>query len=128
MKTRKGIDTILLKNMYELSLFLLGQFLEIVLRTARFMMPLGLYTYLLQMKDKPTSTTAIDTYLTPKSTFMFVAPGVVIVMIHGDDLKNFFRKCQKDWNNFRPTFEVILHCSACTCIIIYFLSTLFKFN
>lgn len=120
MKTKKGIDTILLKNLYELSLFLLGQFLEVTLRIMRFMTPLGLYTYMLQMKNKATPTTAIHTYLTPKSTFMFIAPGVILVTVTGDEYRNFFKTSKRHWDKNYPALQSALQCIACLCIIIYF--------
>ena len=120
-KKGKGIRTTLLKNLWELMLFLSGQFLELVLRAIRFLIPMGLYTYLLQTKEKPTPTTALFTYLTTKSTFMFISPGVILVSVVGDEYITFTNKLHIWWKINHVTVETILQCMAYAIIIIYFL-------
>jgi len=118
------MEPILLKNLCDLSKYFLSQFLELVLRTIRFIIPLGVYNYLLQMDKKPLSTTALGVYLTPKSTYMFVAPGVVLIAIDGDQYKNFFDIKRVQWNKNFPKYFMIIQCIAYICITVYFLSML----
>lgn len=120
------MKTVLLKNMRDLTLYLLGQLIELILRAIRFLTPLIAYNYVLQMKSKPAPTTAIGAYLTPKSTFMFLAPGVILVNVDGGEYKSFFSKKRAQWLRAYPTIQTALQCLACLCIIVYFISRLFN--
>ena len=120
------MKTILLKNTRDIILYFLGQLAELILRIIRFSIPVGIYNYVLQMSTKPRSTTAIGTYLTPKSTFMFVAPGTILVSVEGDLYKSFFSNKKAQWNRNFPTYFIVLQCIAYLCITIYFISSLIR--
>jgi hypothetical protein len=120
------MKTTLLKNFCDLSLYTLGQVLEVTFRVIRFLMPVGVYNYFLQMKTKPTPVTALSTYLTPKSTFMFVAPDTILVAVNGDQYKTFFSKKRYEWNKNFPTYFAVLQCVVYACIIFYFIYALIK--
>jgi hypothetical protein len=114
------MKTTLTKNFCDLSKYLLGQFFEIVLRLLRFLTPIGLFNYVLQMRTRPTTVTNLGNHLTPESTYMFVAPGVILVNITGNEYKKFFNNRKREWNKNLPGYITFLQCTTYMCIIIYF--------
>ena len=117
---------ILLNNYKDISKYLFGQLLEASFRLLRFMTPVGVYAYLLQMHPKPLKTTAMNTFLTDTSTYMAIAPGVLLVTVHGKELKQNLAIAQREWKKILPTVHITLQCTAYALIIIYFIVRLLQ--
>ncbi len=81
-------------------------------------LPLSLYVFMLQMRDRPTPATNLFTFLNEKSTYQLISPGVILVAVNGSEYKDSMKKNKKFWENLKLKTIGILKVLAYISVII----------
>lgn len=81
-------------------------------------MPLAVYVFLMQSREKPTSTTSIGNHLTDKSTMQLIGPGVLLVCLDGKEYKENIRRAKKRWKDTLPAVMYVTKLLACIAVTI----------
>ena len=95
------------------------QCLEFFLRGVLMCIPLGVYIYLLQSVSKPKTTTALSVNHTEKSTWMFVAPGVILSCVDGHRLKQLKNMLKRHMDANFSRYLAFLRCLTYIYVIIF---------
>lgn len=76
---------------------LIGRGIELGFRLILFILPLGVYMCLLQLRSKASSITSISTYTEDNSRFQHIFPGFILVSINPDSLTSFVKKANSNF-------------------------------
>ena len=76
---------------------LIGRGIELGFRLILFILPLGVYMCLLQLRSKASSITSISTYTEDNSRFQHIFPGFILVSINPDSLTSFVKKVNSNF-------------------------------
>lgn len=76
---------------------LIGKGIELGFRLILFILPLGVYMCLLQLRSKASSITSISTYTEDNSRFQHIFPGFILVSINPDSLTSFVKKANSNF-------------------------------
>ena len=77
--------------------------LELLCKIVWYIIPIGFCIFLLSFSSKPKSTTTLGNELElEKSTFMYIAPGAMLVLKDGKAGKREFEKFKREWNKVYP--------------------------
>ncbi len=92
--------------------------IDLFLRILFLLCPLGIYLFFLQSMDKPRKASAVSTHLFDSSTYMFVAPGVILTCVDGYWLKKSKQQYKKYMDKNFEKYFTFLRCVVYICIII----------
>jgi hypothetical protein len=101
---------------------------ELILTVVRTCLPLFAYYTLLQMNEKAQSLTTLPNLTSEKSTYMVVAPNLILVSINGKQLKNDVKKYKKESDKVLPPIITLLKILAYVSVIIMCIYLLIKHN
>ena len=80
----------------------LGKLIELLFRTTLFLLPLGIFLFLIQYRTKVSKTSNLSVYTTEESVWQHIYPGFILVSINPETTKKNFQKIKK---NFQNTIE-----------------------
>ena len=90
---------------------LIGKGIELGFRLILFILPLGVYMCLLQLRSKASSITSISAYTEDNSRFQHIFPGFILVSINPDSLTSFIKKANSNFqlwiNNNKYTLSFL---------------------
>lgn len=101
---------------------LIGRLIEIIFRVILFLLPLGLYMFILQQRSKVSSVSNLTVYTKDESVWQHVFPGFILVAIQPNQFKEFI-KVKKDsiqkWIKDNKYLLALLFMSLIVTLMIY---------
>ena len=84
------------------SVSLIGRSIELLFRVILFFLPLGVYLFLIQSRDKASKVSNISVYTTDDSVWQHIFPGFILVAVNPNSFKNSFNSIKlkfQQWVN-----------------------------
>lgn len=69
------------------SINLIGRTIEFVFRTVLFLLPLGVYLLLIQMREKASATSSLTAFINDESRWQHIFPGFILITVDHQNLK-----------------------------------------
>lgn len=106
----------------DFSIPLIGKIIEIIFRILLFMLPLGAYLLLIQLRSKASKISNISVYTNDESIWQHIFPGFILVSVEPHSFRtsylSFKSKIQR-WINDNKYILAFLFMSAISALIIW---------
>ena len=90
------------------SVALIGRLIEVLFRTILFLLPLGIYLFLVQSREKASTIRNISVYTNDESRWQHVFPGFILVAVDPSGFKKSINKIKGNIQNWISSNKYIL--------------------
>lgn len=96
----------------------IGKIIEILFRLILLILPLGIFLYLIQSRDKASTIRTINVYTTEDSKWQHIFPGFILVAIDPNALKNSYKKTLGNIQSWISSHKYLLEALFMVIIIV----------
>ena len=96
----------------------LGKIIEVLFRIILFILPLGVYLFLVQNRDKASKVSNLSVYTNDNSVWQHVFPGFILVAVDAHSFEKSYLEAKRKFQNWISTNRYILALIFMTTIVI----------